>query len=500
MFIPNHIEGNKLPAIFENSNTQIAFYDRSKIQAWRNSKANALLACRLWNSIWNNENMGDENTNFLTAFTNRNASWLSNALNDPSVHLDIIFEEAELSIKSSNSIEQDEGLNDQLKNCIRFHSKEDFGEFSRLLSRDTDFESSPCFLKVRIHYTRDMCIAGARWEYPAFVNPSTDCKASELGIGKNAIVGFFTQVGHRFEKAINTALNSFPNIASMNPDVDIVIATGPLDRWSKERLAVFGDMTVKLNKSLRGKLIHIIPETISEEDLSEDLAAVLKITHNCCGWSEYQKLGAWNMIQYDSVLMIDFDLKLHVQITELFQCHRYFDFLSTLDPATALQGGFYLLRPNPQVYFEMKKLLATGGLYDVYSGWNNSGPLFSQINSDVDRIRHGKRTQAFAMETNQGFLFYFHYIYLAQNKKMLNLHVAQLEVCKYNFKISLLIKKGRPSTLMLACAASINEALRNKRDHVSISVGHGYANVGVKYGIDPSFKRIPLRILLGKLI
>jgi len=372
---------------------------------------------------------------------------------------------------------------------LNFHvNNKDFAEFARLISRDADFEKTPCHLKVRVHYSRDVCVAGTNWEYPVNVNPSTDCKSQNKGDEKNAIVAYFTEEGHRLSKSLTMAEENLPNIASRNPGIDLILATGPLDDWTKERRDIFLNMTVRLNQSLKGKLIHATPETIAKTDLTKSFFELLHQSNNCCSWSEYQKLGAWNMVQYDSVLVIDFDVKFYRHpdkitksaIPDLLRCSHQYDFLSTLDPSTALNGGFYMLKPDHQTYLAMKQLLAMEGLYDPYSGWNNSGPLFSPLISDYNRARLGKKTQAFAMETNQGFLFYFHYIYLSQNQNRerlsaashlkLNLNVAQLDVCKFNFRNTLEYREA----LSLACAKSIAEALHNDKNQVEILVRHGH--------------------------
>ncbi len=136
--------------------------------------------------------------------------------------------------------------------------------------------------------------------------------------------------------------------------------------------------------------------------LSKAILKAAKSNSNCCGEYEYGKLDGWLLIEYDYIFMLDWDIKILHPIDELFYCmeSNKFDFINTKGGYSPFNGGFLILKPNIDVYNDMRYILK----YGVYNDEN------SWFNSKIEFF-HGA-------ETNQGFLFWYFYFHddLLHNK------------------------------------------------------------------------------------
>jgi len=419
----------------------------SGLQAWRNDLHAMQFACAIWTSIWDKEKMFDEITEFESSMLNL-TSWVSDTIRS---HLNIV---ARKTHKYSHR-----AVNNSFRDCMNNRWRNEYVNVSLMLLRNISEElHEKCPLHVRFHYARDKCIASAQYEYPDIIDPEDSCDGDLKN--RYAVIIYLTESGHEFELALKGTSSFMSSFHSSDKFQDIVVATGNLSNWEDSRRQTFLEHLVWWNSSVSGRLLHLIPPTINKDDVAHKMGK-----HNCCGWSEFQKLGVFNLIQYESILVIDADVRFYEPISSLFKCHTRFDFLSTEDPQVALQGGFYWLRPSKQIFYKMRQMLRTPGLFETYSGWNNSGPIFNQKRADVDRRRNGKNLQSFAITTPQGFLFYFWYIYKH------NLRAAQLSVCTYNFRLN-----DVSSRVQFVCVKHFGTLWERGIDHVRPKVTHGCAN------------------------
>lgn len=72
-----------------------------------------------------------------------------------------------------------------------------------MIKRSVDFYKVACNLKIRIVYSRDLCISEELWEYPQHVVPQADSIDAGPNTGHD-IVSHFTEEGNRFDKAIES--------------------------------------------------------------------------------------------------------------------------------------------------------------------------------------------------------------------------------------------------------------------------------------------------------
>jgi len=422
------------------------------------------LACKLWDAAFQHENIHQEEYTLEEDLVqeHNDAQWTRRVVETISIkRLDLQSFSDEDSKWTTKALAQK-----LFRTCVkRRMNAENVGE---LLYRD--LQDTDCPLQIRFQYARDMCKPTTRYEFPKFVVPDEDCGTSEPS-RKHAVAMFFTELGGRFEKALKEPLKNLPKFAALHSELELLAVSGPLKNWNIERVGPFLDLLKMLNTSVAGRLKFLEIDTIQEDDIAPYLRKQLHDRHNCCGWSEHQKLGLWTLEAYDSILHVDVDVSVSSPLDSLFHCASKYDFLSTIDPQVALQGGFYLLKPNRAVYEEAKRVLAIENLYNPYSGWNETGPLFSPIFASQERRRDGKYTQAFAMETPQGFLFWLHHIHLPRTRP--GYQAAQLEVCQYNYRQGL---SSLP--LYYVCPRSIAHAKSTGTfEPIPILVCHGCAAV-----------------------
>lgn len=166
-------------------------------------------------------------------------------------------------------------------------------------------------------------------------------------------------------------------------------------------------------------------------------------------------------------------------VSLLSRCADDYVFLYTADPRVALQGGFYWMRPNMDIFQDMMKVLKTPGMLLTFSDWDHTGPFFSMFYADEKKRMKGSQTQSFAAETPQGFLFY----YFATERYLIPLKghqadensvslVGQLEICEYNYRSTYryYFAKG---LLDLVCASSIKKAVTENNPLIDIKACHG---------------------------
>lgn len=102
------------------------------------------------------------------------------------------------------------------------------------------------------------------------------------------------------------------------------------------------------------------------------------VKNGCCGASELLKLYAWMLTDYHRVVHLDMDSLVLQSMDELFDMEM--DLIYTCDygmmtphsKACPVQGGFFILRPDPEHYENMVGIVKEGEFNDS-KGWGASG-------------------------------------------------------------------------------------------------------------------------------
>eukprot|EP00924_Labyrinthula_sp_SR-Ha-C_P004038 snap_masked-scaffold_3-processed-gene-11.9-mRNA-1 protein AED:1.00 eAED:1.00 QI:0/-1/0/0/-1/1/1/0/624 len=311
-------------------------------------------------------------------------------------------------------------------------SKEDFSKYNRV--------------QIKLHYARDKCVSiNTRYNYPEIITPEAHCLKHRVPRKKKSAIAFyFTSFGsaEKFETIKRYSFDQVLKLSERLQDttIDLVLLTSKIEHYDNSKRKFIQELKTKVTSSAFKHIAITDPEhTIREKDFDPSFLDVIVKNWNCCSWLEYQKLSAWTLTQYQSVLLADFDVEFDKQFVKkdlqtLLDCTNDmngFEFISTTDPRAALQGGFYLLKPSIETFNEMKSTLGRRNVYNPYSGFLESGPTFAMAFADPKRRRLGKDTQSYANETPQGFLFYFFHIYQKEKK------TAQFQVCEFNWRIKL---------------------------------------------------------------
>ena len=294
-------------------------------------------------------------------------------------------------------------------------------------------------------WTRNFCNPRAHWEHPApitynelIASGTNGNLASTTLLKKRCAVVFYVMEGEperasKFMRLLEGLVDGVTLARKAAAQCDVVVAAAPLDSWAdQDRAKALKDALARMDGAK-----FRTPETMLEEDFSERALGVLSDGQNCCGWTEYQKLGAWNLVEYASVLVLDSDVRLYTDLNEIFSNEEY-DFLATPDAVCALNGGFLWLRPNRTTYRAMKKAVQRFDFSRRF-GWGKSGPLlpvlplFSLMRGPYRRMSRNTPPFAIAEETNQGFLFWFFFVQGQQGGA--KYRAGMLDQCTYNFNM-----------------------------------------------------------------
>ena len=114
--------------------------------------------------------------------------------------------------------------------------------------------------------------------------------------------------------------------------------------------------------------------TIKGEFLREKI-----VKNGCCGASELLKLYAWLLTDYHRVVHLDMDSMVLQSMDELYDL-EHLDLIYTCDygmmtpgsTACPVQGGFFVLRPDPAIFHELVGIVQEGD-YREGSAWGGSG-------------------------------------------------------------------------------------------------------------------------------
>jgi len=116
----------------------------------------------------------------------------------------------------------------------------------------------------------------------------------------------------------------------------------------------------------------------------------------CCGPREFMKLHALTLYEYDAVINLDNDVSISdqpEQLRHLFDCAASGHFLVSRGSYSEINAGFFAVRPQRQLFFDMVGELQTASA-TRHTGWSDLGwgPLHK-----IDDYRM------------QGFLYYYFY-------------------------------------------------------------------------------------------
>ena len=96
------------------------------------------------------------------------------------------------------------------------------------------------------------------------------------------------------------------------------------------------------------------------EDIRGDYLREKIVKNGCCGASELLKLYAWLLTEYHRVVHLDMDSMVLQPMDELFD-KEGIDIVYTCDygmmtpgsKACPVQGGFFVIRPDPAIYLSL---------------------------------------------------------------------------------------------------------------------------------------------------
>eukprot|EP01025_Chloroclados_australasicus_P052340 TRINITY_DN609_c0_g3_i1.p1 TRINITY_DN609_c0_g3~~TRINITY_DN609_c0_g3_i1.p1 ORF type:complete len:363 (-),score=3.99 TRINITY_DN609_c0_g3_i1:652-1740(-) len=148
-----------------------------------------------------------------------------------------------------------------------------------------------------------------------------------------------------------------------------------------------------------------------------------EIKMNCCGTREYLKFYAFSLVEYDVVFFFDNDIRVRRPLTPIINCMHTFDFLCASGHGLIVNGGMFVLKPNPKLWQALKEYLNTS-LYNTKNGWN---------------LAYETKGRAYGEEGVQGALYQFFYLHDRHalhifNKTGIEIPLAaQLDRCMYNF-------------------------------------------------------------------
>jgi len=112
--------------------------------------------------------------------------------------------------------------------------------------------------------------------------------------------------------------------------------------------------------------------------------------------TDFAKLRAWQLLDYQKVIVLDADILVLKSLTPLFQLDA--EFVWTEGAFSPLNCGFMMLKPNNQTFTEMVELISNSSLFNFVTGWNGTG---------VKDFRGGMRGKLPSAATCQGFLNYY---------------------------------------------------------------------------------------------
>jgi hypothetical protein len=135
-----------------------------------------------------------------------------------------------------------------------------------------------------------------------------------------------------------------------------------------------------------GYEIVLRPNPINITSIPSPIYQQLIQENGCCGASEFTKLYAYTLTDYDIIVHLDNDVLLLHPLDELFDSiteQKQLELIYTRDhiqvnlnePRNAkklpIQGGFFILRPNLDRFHEMRALIHTGN-FTREDGWFHS--------------------------------------------------------------------------------------------------------------------------------
>lgn len=180
-------------------------------------------------------------------------------------------------------------------------------------------------------------------------------------------------------------LNSYRNNKKSAYDYHLVAFVHPLALNCTQHLPALGFE------------VRVLSEPVSVADIGDRLFHKWVQAHGCCGAREFMKLYAYVLEEFPVVVHLDADVILLQPMDELYDAmisndvsgvatlhpkpeqQDQFDFFYTrdyiqmssisVDPRKyAVQGGFFVVRPNVTIFSEMKELVTQGG-YGRRMGW-----------------------------------------------------------------------------------------------------------------------------------
>lgn len=105
---------------------------------------------------------------------------------------------------------------------------------------------------------------------------------------------------------------------------------------------------------------------------------------------DFYKFIPWKLTKYEKIIFLDSDMIVIKNIDHIFD-HDY-DFVYADGPGSPVNSGFYLLKPNMNIYNELINCVKTGN-FTMNNGWFNMGRKDNPVHN--------------AIQATQGLYYYF---------------------------------------------------------------------------------------------
>eukprot|EP00735_Rhodelphis_limneticus_P011137 TRINITY_DN4197_c0_g1::TRINITY_DN4197_c0_g1_i1::g.2203::m.2203 TRINITY_DN4197_c0_g1::TRINITY_DN4197_c0_g1_i1::g.2203 ORF type:complete len:362 (+),score=36.24,sp/H2KYQ5/GYG1_CAEEL/25.32/4e-08,Glyco_transf_8/PF01501.15/5.6e-09,Glyco_transf_8/PF01501.15/0.52,Mannosyl_trans3/PF11051.3/0.025,DUF3087/PF11286.3/0.088,Nitro_FeMo-Co/PF02579.12/0.17 TRINITY_DN4197_c0_g1_i1:50-1087(+) len=231
--------------------------------------------------------------------------------------------------------------------------------------------------------------------------------------------------------AIGTTILRDDGAASYSKAAAIMFTSAKRAGITTELFAIVnsGSVGPKAIQVLKDAGVEVITATlpfVTSEIKNQEYRELLESNHflYCgVGWMEFFKLRAWQLTQYDKILLLDADMYINRDLSHIFELPG----LTTTDGGemySALSGGFLLFKPDNKTYHELVDIVLNGK-FDKTTGWHNFGLDNGRCCPKYEGMNRGKGFVQFGSATAQGLLYYYY-----KSRKQF----YQLPDCIYNLQ------------------------------------------------------------------
>jgi len=175
------------------------------------------------------------------------------------------------------------------------------------------------------------------------------------------VLGYAAHKVHGLTKSIYKDINN-ENYNSIY-DIDLIAFVAPSVNSSRNLLQKYGWKILE----------RPLPVELYEIE-NKDYAEKMK-NSGCCGASEFLKLWAYTLTEYDRVIHLDMDSIIYQNMDELYnttyELQHTGDYNMAVRPVPPVQGGFLVIKPSKSRFEEFRDIIRKGD-YHPGSGWAQS--------------------------------------------------------------------------------------------------------------------------------